>query len=228
MPILIRLIAMLAALLASMSPALAQSPSPRVLQSLRSHFPEEASALSARLAGRSPQAARLLLGEAMERFHQVHLNEILAAPGARLIALETRHGRMLRSLEKRDKKLCAVVGNLGFFSREARSGAPAEGLDDYSVALIEAAAAGRGRAAPRAPSQEEVQAWLAEAERRGPEVPVRAMLRDRQFRASAGDHNLCVGAALLHEAAAALPSEQAAAVSASLVRSVLGATIPSR
>jgi hypothetical protein len=223
MPIVIRLVIMLAALIGSISPALAQSSPARILDSLRSHFPQEASALSARLAGKSPEAARLLLGEALEKFHQDHLREIMAGPGERLIALEARHGAMLRALGARDKHLCAIVGNYGFFSSEARVAASIEGLDDYAVALIELAAAGRGRAPPRALVKEDIDAWLTEAERRGPQIPVRAMLLDSQVRASAGDENLCYGAALLHEAAAALPPEQAAIVSSTLIEALLGA-----
>lgn len=226
MHILIRIFALPAAFLVLASPAPAQPVSPRVMDSLRSHFPGEASALATRLAGRPPEAARLLLGEAMEKFHQDHVQEIVAAPGATLIALERRHAAMLRSLAPRDMKLCATVGNLGFFSGDARSVAPPEGLDDYAVALIEAAAAGRGRPAPRPASKEDIEALLAEVDRRGPQVPVRRMLMDKAFRATVGDEKLCIGAALLHESAAALPPEQAAAASMLLIKALLVATLP--
>ncbi|HEY5723543.1 MAG TPA: hypothetical protein VIT45_14605 [Allosphingosinicella sp.] len=224
MPNFLRLIVLLGVLIAAVaSPAAAQPASPRVLESLRTHFPEDHSALAARLAGQSPEAARLMLAEALEKFQQERLQAILAAPGARLIAIEARHGALLRALQARDMRLCAVVGDRGFFSREARAGPAPEGLDDYAIALIEAAAAGRGRAAPRPAAKEDFQAWLVELERRDPSVPVRFMLQDRELRRSSSDEHLCVGAALMHEAAAALPPEQAARVAATLIRSVIGA-----
>ena len=228
MPTHHRLIAVFALLLAAAaSPALAQSPSPRLLQSLRTHFPQEHSALAARLAGQSPAAARLIAAEALEKFHQDNLESILAAPGASLIAIEARHGFMLRSLQARDMKLCAGVGDRGFFSAQARAGAPADGLDDYAVALVEAAAAGRGRSAPQAATAEDFNLWLAEIERRNPNVPVRAMLLDRELRLRSSDEHLCVGAALMHEATSRLPPDRGARVAAVLVRSVLAAAMPS-
>jgi hypothetical protein len=227
MPTFHRLIAVFVLLLcAAASPVLAQSPSTRLLQSLRTHFPQEHSALAARLVGQSPAAARLMVGEAMEKFHQAHLDSILAAPAAQLIAIEARHGAMLRSLQRRDMHLCAVVGDRGFFSPPARAGTPPDGLDDYAVALIEAAAAGRGRSAPAAPTRQDLLDWLAALERRDSSVPVRAMLQDRELRLRSSDEHLCVGAALMHETAAGLPAEQAARVSATLVRSVLSAGSP--
>jgi hypothetical protein len=227
MPTFYRLIAVFAFLIAAAaSPALAQSPSPRLLQSLRTHFPQEHEALAARLADQSPASARLIAAEWLEKFHQDHLQSILAAPGASLIAIEARHGAMLRSLQRRDLRLCSVVGDRGFFSRDARAAAPPEGIEDYSIALIEAAAAGRGRAAPQAAANEDFLAWFAEMERRDPSVPVRAMLQDRDLRRSSSDEHLCVGAALMHEAAAALPPDRAARIAAVLVRSILGAGIP--
>jgi hypothetical protein len=190
---------------------------------MRTHFPQEYSALATRLAGKSARDGRLILLEALESFQRRHIKEIIAAPGATLIALESRHGAMLRSLQARDMRLCSLIGDRGFFSPEARAHEPPEGLDDYAVALVEAAVAGRGQAPHPGPTANDFEAWMVEVERRGTQVPVRAMLRDRALRTSASAEHLCVGAALMHEAATRLPPEQALRVSAALAKSTLAA-----
>lgn len=211
-------------LIVAASGAAAQAPAAGpVAQALRRSFPQDHAALVHSLAGQPPEAARRLLHEAMERFHHQHLAAILAAPGPRLLAIEARHGAMLRALGRRDTRLCAVVGDRGFFSRQARAAAPAPGLDDYAVALIEAAAAGHGQAAPAAATSADFAAWLAQVERREPDVPVRAMLSDAELRARSSPEHLCAGAAAMHEAIADLPPDVAARVAARLAQSTLSA-----
>lgn len=201
--------------------AWAQNAGP-VLEALRRSFPVEHGALSAQVRGQPAAAQRRLAGEAMERFRLNHLESILAAPGSRLIALEVRHGAMLRALQRRDVRLCALLGDRGFLGPEARAAAPPPGLDDYAVAVIEAAAAGRGRPAPAAVTREDFQAWFDAVARREPNVPVRQMLTDRALRERATPEQMCAGAAAMHEAVADLPPERAARVAATLTRSALG------
>jgi hypothetical protein len=192
-----------------------------VLEALRQSFPKEHAALEASLSAQPPEAARRLVSEAMARFQLAHKRAILAAPGARLIALEARYGAMLRSLQARDMRLCAVLGDRGVFGKEARAAAPPAGLDDYSVALIEAAAAGAGRTAPAPANGDDFRALLDEVERREPEVPVRKMLADRELRLRSSDEHLCVGAAAMHEAIAGLPTDQAARIAVTLVEAAM-------
>jgi len=202
------------------SPAAAQSPAP-VLAALQRSFPAEHAALSGQLRGHSAAAQSRLVSEAMHRFAVAHQAAIVAAPGGRLIGLEVRHGAMLRALQRRDVALCARLGDRGFFGRAARAAAPAPNLDDYAVALIEAAAAGRGRPPPAAAEREDYSAWMAAVGRREPDVPVQTLLLDREARARASDDHLCAGAAAMHEAIGDLPPEQGARVAATLIRSLI-------
>lgn len=201
--------------------AAAQAPHRPVLEALRLSFPKEHSALEARLAAQPPEAARRLVSEAMVRFQLTHKQAILAAPGARLIALEVRYGAMLRALGARDMRLCAILGDRGVFGKEARAAAPFAGLDEHAVALIEAAAAGAGRAAPAPANGADFRALMTEVERREPGVPVRQMLADRELRLRSSDEHLCVGAAAMHEAIAGLPPDQAARAAVTLIESAM-------
>jgi hypothetical protein len=201
----------------------AGAPGP-VLEAMRRDFPLDHQALAATLAGKTPEEARRLAYAGIDRFLRSRADAILAAPGPVLLAIEARQGALLRALEKQDVRLCAVVGDRGFFSSEALAGPAPQGLDDYGVALIEAAKAGAG-AAGRSPvmaSREDFLAWLQAVAKIEPDVPVQAMLTDRELRLASSPDHLCRGSAAMHEAAAALPGQAGERVSRTLLRSVIG------
>lgn len=58
---------------------------------------------------------------------------------------------------------------------------------------------------------------MALVEKIQPDVPVRRMLMDREFRAKATAEQLCFGAAAMHEAAAALAGTQGERVASQLI-----------
>jgi hypothetical protein len=212
-------------LFALAGPAAAQTPAgwpTATIEAMRRDFPAEHAALAASLAGKAPGEARQLAYAAIDRFLHDHLGAIVAAPGPALVALEARQGSMLRVLERQDVGLCAVVGDRGFFSPEALAGAPPDGLDEYGVALVEAAKAGSAAATSAVAVQEDYRAWMAAVEKIEPGVPVRAMLTDRALRRTSSADHLCRGAAAMHEAAAALDGAAGQRVSRTLLRSVLG------
>src|ERR1044072_5520250 len=95
-------------LLAVAAPAAAQSsaalPS-ATLEALRRDFPQEYAALASGLAGKTPEEGRRLAYAGIERFLDGHRAQILAAPGATLVAIEARHGAMLRSLGRESLSL---------------------------------------------------------------------------------------------------------------------------
>ena len=190
---------------------------PSITEALQRNFPERHAELAGKLAGETHANARQVVSETMDRFLEDYRADIVAAPGPRLIAVEADAGRMLRALGRQDMAFCAVVGDRGFFSPEALDGAPPPGLDDYGAALIEAAAAGRGRAAPQKAALEDVTDWLAHVARREPGIPVKDFLSDRELRRTASDAQLCGGAAVMHEAVSDLPAESAARMAAMLV-----------
>lgn len=208
------------------APAAAQPPGlpTATLEAMRRHFPEDHAAVSAGLAGKTGDEARRLAYAGIDGVLRNRLAAIVSAPGPAVVALEARHGRMLRALGKQDVRLCAVVGDRGFFSPEAAAGAPPPELDEYGVALIEAAKAGSAGAAGSAQeaAQPDFLAWLAAVGRIEPDVPVRAMLTDRELRLKSSPDHLCRGAAAMHEAAAGLPAGPAERVSRTLLRSVIG------
>lgn len=222
-----RLGALLLSLLLAFAPAKAQ-PAPDLpqatLAALQRHFPADHAALARSLAGQPPAEARRFAYAGIDRFLRERLDSILAAPGPALVAIEARQGALLRALGRQDVGLCAVVGDRGFFSPEALAGAAPQGLDDYGVALVEAAKAGAaaapGTAAPA--SREDFTAWLEAVARIEPDVPVRAMLTDRERRLASSPDHLCRGAAAMHEAAARLGGGAGERVSRTLLRSVLG------
>lgn len=226
-----RMLALLLFLGASLAPAAAQAqaavPGP-ILDAMRREFPIDHQALAATLAGKPPEEARRLAYAGIERFLLSRRDWILAAPGPRLVAIEARQGAMLRALAKQDVRLCATVGDRGFFSSEALAGAAPPGLDDYGAALIEAAKAGAAsaRSAPAAATREDYLAWLAAVEKIEPGVPVRAMLGDRALRTASSPDYLCRGAAAMHEAAASLPGRRGERVSRTLLGSVIGSAGP--
>jgi hypothetical protein len=126
-------------------------------------------------------------------------------------------------LGKEDVQMCAAVGDSGFFSVAALAGSAPPGLDDYGVALVQAAAAGTpGSVAAPAASREDYLAWLAVVDKIDPWIPVRAMLADRSLRFKSSPDNLCRGAAAMHEAVASLPPDQGARVARTLLSSVIG------
>lgn len=222
-----RLPAILLFLTALTAPAAAQPPAglpTATIEAMRRHFPDDHSALAASLAGKAPGEARRLAYAGIDRFLHNRLGAIVAAPGPAVVALEARHGALLRALAKQDLGLCAVVGDRGFFSPEASAGAPPPGLDEYGVALVEAAKAGSAAAASALPPavQADYLAWLAAVDRIEPDVPVRAMLTERALRGDSSPDQLCRGAAAMHEAAAGLPDGRGERVSRTLLRSVIG------
>jgi hypothetical protein len=224
-----RLAAFLILAAAGLAPAAAQPPagaSGRILEAMRRDFPLDHQAVAATLAGKPALEARRLAYEGIDRFLRGRRESILAAPGPSLVEIEARQGAMLRALGRQDARLCASVGDRGFFSREALAGAEPAGLAEYGLALVEAAKAGfRAPATPPA-AKEDFLAWLAAVEKIEPEVPVRAMLSDRARRAAASPDHLCRGAAAMHEAIAALPAGRRERVARTLLSSVIAAAAP--
>jgi hypothetical protein len=225
-----RLLATLLILAAALAPAGAQPPAAApglTLETMRRDFPLDHQAIAAGLAGKAPEEARRLTYAGIDRFLRSRRSAILAAPGPLLVAIEARQGAMLRSLGKQDVRLCAIVGDRGFFSSEAAAGMPPPGVDAYGAALIEAAKSGAGtaRAAPLA-TAEDFQAWLAAVRKIEPEVPVWEMLTDRELRARASPDHLCRGAAAMHEAVAAVPAGGGERIARTLLSSVIGSGAP--
>ena len=153
---------------------------------------------------------------------------ILAAPGASLVAIEARQGALLRALGRQDMRLCAAVGDRGFFSSAAAAAAAPAGLDDYGVALVEAAKAGAG-SRPRRPlaTKEDFTAWLAAVGKIEPDVPVwRDAARIASF-APKPARTSCAGA----RPPCTRPSPRSRRpprerVARTLLRSVIGASAP--
>ncbi|HYW17540.1 MAG TPA: hypothetical protein VE891_15485 [Allosphingosinicella sp.] len=208
-------------------PAAAQPPAGvpvRTLEAIRRDCPLDHQALAAGLVGKSPQEARRLAYAGIDRFLRSRNASILAAPGSALVAIEARQAALLRSLGELDAGLCARVGDRGLFSSEALAGPVPTGLDEYGEALVQAAKAGAG-AGPAAVlmNKEDFDAWLAAVGKIEPGVPVWAMLQDRALRARSTPDQLCRGAAAMHEAVAALPSDRRERVARTLLRSVLAA-----
>ena len=210
-------------LLAAAAPAAAQPPA-ATIEALRRDFPADHEALAGALAGKAPEEARRLAYAGIDRFLAARIDSILAAPGPALLALVARQGALLRALGRRDRSLCARVGDRGFFSPEALAGAAPEGLDDYGVTLVEAAKAGAAAREPEpAPaSADDYRAWLDAVARIEPDVPVHAMLTDRELRGASSADHLCRGAAAMHEAAAAMGGGAGERVARTLLRSVIG------
>lgn len=224
-----RRLASLLILLASAAPAAAQPTavaSAPILEAMRRDFPLDHQAIAATLTGKPPAEARRLAYEGIDRFLRGRRDSILAAPGPALVAIEARQAALLRALGRQDVRLCATVGDRGFFSPEALAGVEPAGLAEYGVALIEAAKAGfRAPATPPA-AKEDFLDWLAAVERIEPQVPVRAMLADRARRAAASPDQLCRGAAAMHEAVAVLPAGRRERVARTLLASVIAVAAP--
>lgn len=213
-------------LLAAAVPAAAQPPA-GTLEALRRDFPLDHQAIAATLVGKAPDEARRLAYAGIDRFLRSRSAAILAAPGPALVSIEARQGALLRALGRQDVRLCATVGDRGFFSGEALAGAAPAGLDDYGAALVEAAKAGGGAtAAVPLAAKEDFLAWLAAVEKIEPGVPVRTMLADRELRLRSSPDQLCRGAAAMHEAVAALPPGPRERVAKTLLRSVIGSVAP--
>jgi hypothetical protein len=221
-----RILAVFLLLSAVSAPVRAQPPAGapvRTLEALRRDFPLDHQAIAAVLAGKPPEDARRLAYAGIGRFLRSRSGAILAAPGTWLVAIEGRQAAMLRALGRQDSKLCAAVGDRGFFSAEAAAGAAPAGLDDYGVAMVEAAKAGAGTArAPDLATAEDFKAWLAAVARIEPDVPVWRMLQDPALRARSTPDQLCRGAAAMHEAVAALAPNSNARVARTVLRSVIG------
>ena len=215
----------LASLAPANDPAAAQRPADgpsRTLEAIRRDFPLDHQAIAATLGGKAPEEARRLAYAGIDRFLRSRSAAILAAPGSALVSIEARQAALLRALGRQDLRLCATVGDRGFFSSEALAGAPPAGLDDYGVALVEAAKAGSGAvgAAPLA-TKEDFSAWLAAVAKIEPDVPVRDMLFDKDLRSAASADHLCRGAAAMHEAVAVVPAASRERLARTLLRSVI-------
>lgn len=218
-----RFLALLPLLMVLAVPAAAQPPA-GTLEAMRRDFPLDHQSLAATLTGKPPEESRRLAYAGIDRFLRSRAAAILAAPGSPLLAIEARQGALLRALGGQDVRLCAAVGDRGFFSSEALAGAMPPGLDAYGAALVEAAKAGAGAARP-APlaTKEDFLAWLAAVGKIEPGVPVWQMLSDRELRARSSPDQLCRGAAAMHEAVASLPPERGERIARTLLRSVLAA-----
>lgn len=223
-----RPVAALLLLAAALAPAAAQAPvgppPAGTMEALRRDFPLDHEALSRQLAGKAPDEARRLAYAGIDRFLRAHSSAILAAPGPSLVALEARQGALLRALERQDVRLCAVVGDRGFFGEDALAGPPPPGFDEFGAGLVAAAKAGAGppRSAPAAATPEDVAAWFAMVARIEPDIPVRQMLGDRALRAASPPEKLCRGAAAMHESAAALSGGAGERMSRTLLRLSIG------
>jgi hypothetical protein len=225
-----RFLAALLILAAAPAPAGAQPPAAApalTLDAMRRDFPLDRQAIDAGLAGKAPEEARRLAYAGIDRFLRSRRSAILAAPGPLLVAIEARQGAMLRALAKQDPRLCAVIGDRGFFSSEAAAGTLPPGVDAYGAALVEAARAGAGtaRAAPLA-TAEDFRAWLAAVRKIEPDVPVWEMLTDRELRSKASPDHLCRGAAAMHEAVGDLPAAGSERIARTLLSSVIGSAAP--
>jgi hypothetical protein len=225
-----RLLAVLLTL-SAFAPAAAQAPATapvRTLEAMRRDFPLDHQAIAATLAGKPPQEARRLAYAGIERFLRNRSGAILAAPGPDLVAIEARQAALLRDLGRQDVRLCATVGDRGFFSSEAAAAAAAPaGLDDYGVALIQAAKAGAGTArTPVLATKEDFFAWIALLAKIEPDVPTWAMLQDRELRARSTPDQLCRGVTAMHAAVAALPPAVGERLARTLLRSVFASTAP--
>ncbi|HEX8240996.1 MAG TPA: hypothetical protein VF574_14775 [Allosphingosinicella sp.] len=215
-----RFLAALIILLAAV-PAAAQTPT-ATLEAIRRDFPLDHQSIAATLAGKAADEARSLAYAGIDRFLRSRSGAILAAPGPALVEIEARQGALLRALGRQDVRLCATVGDRGFFSSQALAGLPPAGLDDYGVALVRAAKAGSGAvsAAPTA-TKEDFTAWLAAVAKIEPGVPVRDMLFDKDLRSAASADHLCRGAAAMHEAVAVVPAASRERLARTLLRSVI-------
>jgi hypothetical protein len=225
-----RIFAFLLILAAALAPAGAQPPAATpglTLEAMRRDFPLDHQPIAAGLAGKAPEEARRLAYAGIDRFLRSRKSAILAAPGPLLIAIEARQAAMLRALAKQDVRLCAAVGDRGFFSSGAAAATPPPGVDAYGAALVEAAKSGAGTARP-APlaTAEDFRAWLAAVRKIEPDVPVWEMLADRELRARASPDHLCRGAAAMHEAVAELPAGGGERIARTLLSSVIGSAAP--
>lgn len=205
---------------APLAPAAAQAPS-AVLAAMARDFPLDHAPIARAIEGKSPAEARRIAYDGIASFFAARSGAILAAPAADLLAIEAQQGALLRSLEKQDVRLCAEVGDAGFFGAPALAGDPPPGLEDYGIALVAAARAGTGAAARAGAEAGDVQAWSAEIKRIEPAIPVLEMIQDPERRKAAAPEHLCRGAAAMHEAVARLPAETADRMARLLLRSVL-------
>jgi hypothetical protein len=204
------------------APSGAQAPG-ATLEAMRLDFPLDHQAVAAAMNGKTPEEARRIAYAGVESFLRRHRQTILAAPAPALVAIEARQGQMLRALGKEDVRLCAAVGDSGFFSVAALAGPAPAGLDAYGAALVEAAKAGSSAPAATMPtSRDDYLAWLAVVDKIEPWIPVRAMLTDSKLRSTSSPENLCRGAAAIHEAVASLPADRGARVARTLLGSVIG------
>lgn len=203
------------------APAGASAP---ILEAMRRDFPLDHQGIAASLAGKPPEEARRLAYEGIDRFLRGRRDSILAAPGPLLAAIEARQGALLRALGKQDARLCANVGDRGFFSRDALAGTEPAGLADYGLAMIEAAKAGFRAPPTPASTKEDFEAWLAAVGKVEPAVPVQAMLFDPALRAAASADHLCRGAAAMHEAVGTLPTGRRDRIARTILSSVIAAS----
>ena len=209
---------------AAPAPVLATRPEAPILAALSRRFPAEHRSLVAGLAGASGADLDRRLSESLGRFFKGKMDAIVRAPGPMLVALEGRHGALLRAIGREDIPLCALVGDKGFFSGIAVPRSQQAALVSLGVTLVETAHVGAGRTAGeavRGADAPDLQAWLSRVDAIEPQAQVRRLLADRAFRAAAPPEKLCHGAAAMHEAAVALPPDQGARVSVLLVKSLL-------
>ncbi|MEA3009403.1 MAG: hypothetical protein QOJ91_1095 [Sphingomonadales bacterium] len=220
----------LALVLLLAAPAAAQPPAGElgsIVESIRQDFPLDHRAIATSLDGKTGAEARRVLYDGIDRFVRARRASILAAPGPSLVAIEARQGALLRTLGRQNVRLCASVGDRGFFSSEAAAGEPPAGIGPLGVALVEAAKAGAAPARPGpAATKEDFIAWLAAVEKIEPAVPVRAMLQDRALRLKSSPDQLCRGSAAMHEAVAALPRPVGERVARTLLGSAIGSPAP--
>ena len=204
--------------------ALTRRPEAPILAALAHRFPAEHRSLVAGLAGASGAELDRRLNQGLGGFFKGKTEEILRAPGPMLVALEGRHGALLRAIGREDVPLCAVIGDKGFFSGRALPRSQQGALVSLGVTLIETAHAGAGRTAAeavRGADAADLQAWLARVDAIEPQAGVRQLLSDSALRAAAPPARLCYGAAAMHEAATSLPPDQGARVATLLLRSLL-------
>jgi hypothetical protein len=220
----------LAILGVALVPAVAQAQADvpiRTLRAIERDFPRDHRAIEPVPAGKRPEEARQTAYAAIDAFLRQHRDAILAAPGSALVAIEGRIAALLRTFERNDVGLCATLGDRGLFSSEALAVAAPPGLDDFGVALVEAAKAGGNTSlGSQGATKEDFLGWLSAAEGIEPDVPIRAVLVDPELRKRSRPDQLCRGAAAMHEAVARLPPGQRERIARTLLGSVIGSAKP--
>ena len=199
------------------------SPGAPTIAAVKKHFPAEYPALLEEMlarikAGNGSFAAGHLVGaEVMRAFMLRHGPDLVNAPSALLNRINDRQLEMVRGMGRDQVSLCAEYATTGFTGRRALPEPYLSQAAALSVLIIEASRAGAGRA--REPdrgalSNPDALAWFEALQRIGtPREVIDAMGRPEGSTSLSEDLNCRIGIAV-YAAINALPSDQAARVSA--------------